>query len=234
MAKMGDTVPTRRGLLKTAGALAGAMIIPDAVSAAMRAAEPKQVPLTSSGLAPVRPAPRVVPSSPRVVRPELMREALAALERHGSTIKLRDRIVIADFSAPSSQPRFHFIDLVSGKSVSKLVAHGSGSDPGHTGFLQRFSNKNGSNASCEGAFLADNYYVGKHGKSQRLIGLDPTTNTALARAIVVHGAWYSNPDMVRTHGRLGRSQGCFAVGERELAETFERLGQGRMIYAAKV
>jgi repressor LexA len=82
----------------------------------MRAAEPKQVPLTSSGLAPVRPAPRVVPSSPRVVRPELMREALAALERHGSTIKLRDRIVIADFSAPSSQPRFHFIDLVSGTS----------------------------------------------------------------------------------------------------------------------
>ncbi|THG41497.1 MULTISPECIES: murein L,D-transpeptidase catalytic domain family protein [Sphingomonas] len=234
MAKMGDTVPTRRGLLKTAGALAGAMIIPDAVSAAMRAAEPKQVPLTSSGLAPVRPAPRVVPSSPRVVRPELMREALAALERHGSTIKLRDRIVIADFSAPSSQPRFHFIDLVSGKSVSKLVAHGSGSDPGHTGFLQRFSNKNGSNASCEGAFLADNYYVGKHGKSQRLIGLDPTNDNALARAIVVHGAWYSNPDMVRTHGRLGRSQGCFAVGERELAETFERLGQGRMIYAAKV
>lgn len=234
MAKMCDTVPTRRGLLKTAGALAGAMIIPDAVSAAMRAAEPKQVPLTSSGLAPVRPAPRVVPSSPRVVRPELMREALAALERHGSTIKLRDRIVIADFSAPSSQPRFHFIDLVSGKSVSKLVAHGSGSDPGHTGFLQRFSNKNGSNASCEGAFLADNYYVGKHGKSQRLIGLDPTNDNALARAIVVHGAWYSNPDMVRTHGRLGRSQGCFAVGERELAETFERLGQGRMIYAAKV
>ena len=234
MAKMGDTVPTRRGLLKTAGALAGAMIIPDAVSAAMRAAEPKQVPLTSSGLAPVRPAPRVVPSSPRVVRPELMREALAALERHGSTIKLRDRIVIADFSAPSSQPRFHFIDLVSGKSVSKLVAHGSGSDPGHTGFLQRFSNRNGSNASCEGAFLADNYYVGKHGRSQRLIGLDPTNNNALERAIVVHGAWYSNPDMIRTHGRLGRSQGCFAVGERELAETFDRLGQGRMIYAAKV
>lgn len=234
MAKMSETASTRRGLLKTAGALAGAMVIPDAVSAAMRAAEPRQVPLTSSGLAPVRPAPRAVPSSPRVVRPELMREALAALERHGNTIKLRDRIVIADFSAPSSQPRFHFIDLVSGKSVSKLVAHGSGSDPGHTGFLQRFSNRNGSNASCEGAFLADNYYVGKHGRSQRLIGLDPTNNNALERAIVVHGAWYSNADMIRTHGRLGRSQGCFAVGERELAETFDRLGQGRMIYAAKV
>ena len=234
MVNMVEAAPTRRGLLKTAGALAGAMVVPDAVSAAMRATEAKQVPLTSSSLAPVRPAPRVVPSSPRVVRPELMREALAAMERHGSRLALRDRMVIADFSAPSNQPRFHFIDLVSGKSVSKLVAHGSGSDPGHTGFLQRFSNKNGSNASSEGAFLASDYYVGKHGKSQRLIGLDPTNDNALARAIVVHGAWYSNPDMIRTHGRLGRSQGCFAVGERELAEVFERLGRGRMIYAAKV
>ncbi len=232
MVKMVETAPTRRGLLKTAGALAGAMVVPDAVSAAMRATE--QVPLPSSRLAPVRPAPRVEPRSSRVVKPELMRQALAALEQHGSAIKLRDRMVIADFAASSSQPRFHFIDLVSGTSVSKLVAHGSGSDPGHTGYLQRFSNRDGSNASCEGAFLASDYYVGKHGKSQRLIGLDPTNNNALSRAIVVHGAWYSNPDMIRTHGRLGRSQGCFAVGERELAEVFDRLGQGRMIYAAKI
>ena len=210
------------------------MVLPDAVSAAMRASESQAQKLAPSALAPVRPAPRVVPSSPRVVRPELMRQALAAMERHGNAIKLRDRIVIADFAASSSERRFHFIDLVSGDSVSKLVSHGSGSDPGHTGFLQRFSNLNGSNASCEGAFLADNYYVGKHGKSQRLIGLDPTNNNALSRAIVVHGAWYANADMVRSRGRLGRSQGCFAVGENELAEVFERLGQGRMIYAAKV
>lgn len=234
MTKLGDAAPTRRGLLKTAGALAGAMVLPDAVSAAMRAAESTPRPLTPSALKPVRPTPRIVPSSPRVVRPELMRQALAALERHGDTIRLRDRIVIADFSAPSSQRRFHFIDLVSGQSVSKLVSHGSGSDPGHTGYLQHFSNRNGSNASCEGAFLADNYYVGKHGKSQRLIGLDPTNNNALARAIVVHGAWYAGADIVQSRGRLGRSQGCFAVGENELAEVFERLGQGRMIYAAKV
>lgn len=234
MGKFAETAPTRRGLLKTAGALAGAMVLPDAVSAAMRASESQAQKLAPSALAPVRPAPRVVPSSPRVVRPELMRQALAAMERHGNAIKLRDRIVIADFAASSSERRFHFIDLVSGDSVSKLVSHGSGSDPGHTGFLQRFSNLNGSNASCEGAFLADNYYIGKHGKSQRLIGLDPTNNNALSRAIVVHGAWYANADMVRSRGRLGRSQGCFAVGENELAEVFERLGQGRMIYAAKV
>jgi hypothetical protein len=234
MVMMRETAPTRRGLLKTAGALTGAMVLPDAVSAAMRATEVRSMPLTSSALAPVRPTPRVVPSSPRVVKPELMRRALAAMERHGSRIAARDRMVIADFAAPSGQPRFHFIDLVNGKSVSKLVAHGSGSDPAHSGFLQRFSNQDGSNASSEGAFMAADYYVGKHGRSQRLIGLDPTNNNALARAIVVHGAWYSNPEMLTTHGRLGRSQGCFAVGERELAEVFDRLGQGRMIYAAKI
>ena len=231
---MREKAPTRRGLLKTAGALAGAMVLPDAVSAAMRATESGSAQLPSSSLAPVRPTPKVTPSSPRVVPPDLMRKALAALERHGNRIALRDRIVIADFSAPSSQRRFHFIDLVNGSSVSKLVAHGSGSDPAHSGYLQRFSNQNGSNASCEGAFLASDYYVGKHGRSQRLIGLDPTNDNALARAIVVHGAWYSNADMLQKHGRLGRSQGCFAVGENELAEVFQRLGQGRMIYAAKV
>lgn len=225
-----EAAPTRRGVLKVAGALAGAMVVPDAVSAAMRTGDLPPRAMTSPAFPPVRPTP----SSPRVVKPDLMRQALAALQQHGNRIALRDRMVIADFSAPSSQPRFHFIDLVNGSSSSKLVAHGSGSDPGHTGFLQRFSNQDGSNASCEGAFLADNYYVGKHGKSQRLLGLDPTNCNALSRAIVVHGAWYSNPEMLRTHGRLGRSQGCFAVGERELAEVFERLGQGRMIYAAKV
>jgi hypothetical protein len=70
--------------------------------------------------------------------------------------------------------------------------------------------------------------------SQRLIGLDPTNYNALDRAIVIHGAWYSNPDMIAKHGKLGRSQGCFAVGERDLDTLFAMLGEGRMIYATKV
>jgi hypothetical protein len=114
------------------------------------------------------------------------------------------------------------------------VAHGVGSDPEHTGLLHSFSNEMGSEATCEGTFLTADYYVGKHGDSQRLLGLDPTNNNAFDRAIVVHSAWYSNTDMIAKHGKLGRSQGCFAVGENELARVFERLGAGRMIYSAKV
>lgn len=171
--------------------------------------------------------------APRGIRPELFQRALAALQRHGDRIRQHDRIAIADFSLPSSRLRFHLVDLQSGVTRSMLVSHGIGSDPQHTGMLQRFSNEVGSEATCEGAFVAANYYVGKHQLSQRLIGLDPTNNNALDRAIVVHGAWYSDSDMIAKHGKLGRSQGCFAVGERELDKLFALLGEGRMIFAEK-
>ncbi len=165
--------------------------------------------------------------------PKLLSRALTALDHHANRVAKRDRIAIVDFTAASAEPRFHLIDLERQKSRGYLVAHGSGSDPDHTGFLHRFSNIEGSNASSEGAFVTADYYVGKHGQSQRLLGLDPTNCNALERAIVIHGAWYANADLVQTHGKLGRSQGCFAVGEKNLGDVFEHLGEGRMIYSAK-
>jgi hypothetical protein len=191
--------------------------------------------------APLQPAPAPTPIQARIAPvpaqpkapPEIVREALASLDRHSRMIRHRDRIAVVDFSIASAKPRMQVIDLASGKSTEFLVAHGSGSDPGHTGMLQRFSNVPDSNASSQGAFVTADYYVGKHGRSQRLLGLDPTNNNALDRAIVVHGAWYANADMIPAHGKLGRSQGCFAVGETELARLFDRLGPGRMIFAAK-
>jgi hypothetical protein len=211
-----DAAPSRRTLLKTSLVAAGIAAVP-----ALMPQKAFAVPMSPT-------------TSTRVVRPELLRQALAALHRHSNQIAFKDRIAIADFAAPSSRQRFYLVDLASGATNSVLVAHGSGSDPAHTGYLQRFSNADGSNASSEGTFMTADYYVGKHGKSQRLMGLDPTNNLALARAIVIHSAWYSNPDMLTTHGQLGRSQGCFAVGERDLEQVFGRLGPGRMLYSAKI
>jgi hypothetical protein len=223
MSDTASAAPQRRGVIQTGLTLAGSLFVPGALTAASEPAV--------RGVMPAAVPARVATSS-RVLRPELMRRALAALGRHADTIPHRDRVAVADFAAPSSQPRFHIVNVVSGASTSYLVAHGSGSDPRHSGWLQRFSNDPGSNASCEGAFVARDYYVGHHGRSQRLDGLDATNNNALSRAIVVHSAWYSNPDMLRTHGMLGRSQGCFAVGQADLANVFERLGEGRMIFSA--
>jgi hypothetical protein len=171
--------------------------------------------------------------SARVVRPVLFRAALAALARHGDRIAYHDRIAIADFAAPSATPRLHLVDLASRETTTVLVAHGRGSDPEHTGWLQHFSNDPGSYASCDGAFLAADYYVGKHGQSQRLIGLDPTNDNALDRAIVIHSAWYADPQVAASHGQLGRSEGCFAVSESDLDRVFALLGPGRMLFAAK-
>lgn len=232
-----DIARDRRAILKNGLALAGALVVPSAVSASMRKLTQRDMrPLTQPPV-PVVSHPRLAAApvtSPRVVRPDLMRRAMAALDKHGGRIAKRDRIAIVDMAAASSQPRLHLVDLVNGKSKSFLVAHGSGSDPRHTGWLERFSNDEGSNATSEGAFVTSNYYVGKHGHSQRLIGLDRSNDNALARAIVVHSAWYANKDMIKSHGMLGRSQGCFAVGEGDLDQVFALLGPDRMIFSAKV
>ena len=167
------------------------------------------------------------------IAPSLLGRALDALERHQDSISCRDFIGVADFSLPSRAPRFHLVNLADRSVRSHLVAHGRGSDPSHTGWLERFSNEPRSNATSAGAYRTGSPYVGAHGQSMRLEGLDPTNSNALTRAIVVHSAWYVNDEMIGHAGMLGRSQGCFAVAGPSLPEIMTRLGPGRLIYADK-
>jgi hypothetical protein len=169
----------------------------------------------------------------REVEPSLLQRALDALEQHKDSISFRDFIGVADFSLPSRTPRFHLVNLTDGSVRSHLVAHGRGSDPSHTGWLERFSNEPHSNATSAGAYRTGSPYVGAHGHSMRLDGLDRTNSNALSRAIVVHGAWYVNERVIGDFGMLGRSQGCFAVADSSLPEVMARLGPGRLIYAGK-
>jgi hypothetical protein len=161
----------------------------------------------------------------------ILGRALQALERHRGSTDHRDVIGIADFSLPSRAPRFHLINLIDGAISSHLVAHGRGSDPSHTGWLERFSNEPRSRATSAGPYRTENRYVGEHGRSMRLAGLEPTNDQAAARAIVVHGAWYVSEQIIAHFGMLGRSEGCLAVAESSLDEVLEKLGPGRMIYA---
>ena len=165
------------------------------------------------------------------IDPGLLRRALDALEQHRDSIGYRDFIGVADFSLPSRAPRFHLVNLADSGVRSHLVAHGRGSDPAHTGWLERFSNEPRSNATSAGAYRTGSLYLGAHGRSMQLEGLDPTNSNAASRAIVVHGAWYVNEEMVGHSGVLGRSQGCFAVADSSLPEIMARLGPGRLIYA---
>ena len=164
---------------------------------------------------------------------DLRQRALSALEQHRDRIAYRDILGVADFSLPSSAPRFHLLSLLDGSVTSYLVAHGRGSDPAHTGWLERFSNQPHSYATSSGAYRTDGQYVGSHGPSIRLDGLDATNSNAAARAIVVHGAWYVNEQIIGRCGMLGRSEGCLAVDSSSLGEILARLGPGRLIYADK-
>jgi len=164
----------------------------------------------------------------------LLERARAALDAHPERLMLRDRVALADFSAASHQYRLHIVDIVTGQTLSYLVAHGRGSDPLFSGYLQSFSNEPGSQATSEGAYLTGEIYDGTHGVSMRLVGLDPTNNNADSRAIVVHAAPYVSEDHIAIWGKTGRSEGCFVVAPHLITQFLGLLGPGRLLYAAKV
>ena len=102
------------------------------------------------------------------------------------------------------------------------------------GFLERFSNEFGSHASSNGTYTTGDYYHGKYGLSMKVRGLDHTNSNAEARAIVIHNAWYAEPEMIGQHGKLGRSEGCFAFSRKSQWDVMRKLAGGRMIYAEKL
>lgn len=173
-----------------------------------------------------------VPAAPAGIDPQLFARAKAALDQH--RIYARDTIGIVDFSKPSSEPRFHLVDLASGQVESYRVAHGRGSDPAHSGYLERFSNDFGSYATSNGTYTTGDYYQGKYGLSMKVRGLDWSNSNAEPRAIVIHNAWYAEDDMIPLHGMLGRSEGCFAMSRDSQYAVMRKLAGGRMIYADKL
>ena len=221
----------RREVLRLGAVGAGAAMLSSAASS---------VGLPSIVYAPP-PAPRdplaplpAQPAAPMGVDPSLFQRAKAALDAHRYQILARDFIGIVDFSKPSSEGRFHVVDLRNGTVESHLVAHGRGSDPDHSGFLERFSNRPGSEATSNGTYTTADYYHGKYGLSMKVRGLDWTNSNAESRAIVIHNAWYAEPGMIAAHGKLGRSEGCFAFSRDSQWAVMRKLAGGRMIYADKL
>jgi hypothetical protein len=182
----------------------------------------------------------VEPLLPTVAAPNprydarLVEIAKRELERAGSQVWRRDIVGIADFARASTLPRFHFVNLENGAIRSFLVSHGRGSDPGHSGFLQQFSGVPGSEATSRGAYLTAEWYKGKYGTSIRLLGLDADNRTALERAIVMHPAQYAAAGHIAKFGKLGRSEGCFAMGPENFNEALWHLSGGRLLYADRI
>ncbi|RYD42884.1 MAG: murein L,D-transpeptidase catalytic domain family protein [Sphingomonadales bacterium] len=173
----------------------------------------------------------VAPLPPPVDYLAVARKQLAM---QGRNIPQSDRVGVVDFGLPSSRPRFALVDMIAGKVEMFPVTHGRGSDPQHDGWLKNFSNRMGSLATSRGAYRTSDYYWGANGSSMRLAGLEPDNYSADQRAIVVHGAWYADPALIATQGKLGRSEGCFVFGEELLPMILYKLGPGRLLFADRL
>lgn len=223
----------RREMLRLGAAGAGGLLLSSAASSQVLPSSIFARPATTvAPLAPVPAAP-IAPAAPAGINPTLFSKAKAALDSR-SWIRNRDFIGVVDFAQGSADARFHVVHMPSGHVESFRVAHGSGSDPAHTGFLDHFSNRIGSEATSNGAYTTAETYHGKYGLSMKVNGLDWSNSNAMTRAIVIHNAWYAEPEMIEVHGKLGRSQGCFAFSRADHWHVMQRLGDGRMIYADKV
>ena len=217
----------RLGAMGAAGAILS--------SAASSSTVPSLLLPTSPLPAAPNPNPLIQPAAPTApagIDPQLFARAKAALDTH--RIGPRDSMAVVDFSQPSSDPRFHVVNLYTGEVESYRVAHGRGSDPEHSGYVERFSNNFGSYASSNGAYTTADYYDGKYGLSMKVRGLDWSNYNAEPRAIVIHNAWYAEDDMIPIHGKLGRSEGCFAMSRKSQWDVMRKLAGGRMIYAEKL
>jgi hypothetical protein len=139
-------------------------------------------------------------------------------------------LTVIDFSVPSTERRMFVYDLRSRELLfEEHVSHGPNS--GHD-VPTMFSNQPESFKSSIGLYRAAESYVGKHGYSLRLDGLEKGFNDrARERAIVIHGADYVNARTARAQGRLGRSLGCPAVRPEISRPLIDAVKDGGLVFA---
>lgn len=142
----------------------------------------------------------------------------------------RPLLTIIDFSKPSTEKRLFIIDLEKQTVLfHTLVAHGR-----NTGNLMatNFSNTVQSLQSSLGFLKTGETYIGKHGYSLQLDGLEPAFNSkARERAVVIHPADYVSEAFAERHGRLGRSWGCPALPPKQSKKIIDTIKGGTLIFA---
>ena len=138
-------------------------------------------------------------------------------------------ISIVDFSKPSSQKRLFIIDLKNYKVLfNTYVAHGAQSGKE---FANQFSNKPESNKSSLGFYETMGTYMGGHGYSLRLQGIEEGINdNANRRDIVIHGAEYVDERLIRSQGYIGRSWGCPAIPQGLHKSIIDKIKNGTCLF----
>ena len=138
-------------------------------------------------------------------------------------------VSVADFSQSSKSKRLFILDLESHKVLMQTyVAHGQGSGGE---YATSFSNKPNSHKSSLGFYVTKNTYLGQHGLSLVLDGVEKGINdNAEARNIVIHGANYVSDRYLQSRPFIGRSHGCPAVASRLSKNIIETIKDGSVLF----
>lgn len=138
-------------------------------------------------------------------------------------------ISIIDFSLPSSKKRLFIIDLNKMELVfNTYVAHGAKSGKE---MARDFSNIPESNKSSLGFYETLGTYMGGHGYSLRIDGLEKGINdNANRRDIVIHGAEYVNESLIKSQGYIGRSWGCPALPQKLTTPIVNTIKNGTCLF----
>ena len=168
------------------------------------------------------------PSSPPKDILKMALQAYACGEAEGAFEQ--PYLTIIDYSMPSAARRLWVLDVRTRRVLfHEFVAHGRNSGDG---MASAFSNLPGSYQTSIGLYRTEDVYLGQHGGSLRLTGLEPGYNDlAYERAIVIHGASYVSADHIAEHGRLGRSLGCPALPYGVHQRIIERIQGGSAVFA---
>jgi len=169
------------------------------------------------------------------LRPAVLDLALAAYDRAVAAGDVRrERLTVIDYELPSWTKRLWVIDVSTSTVLHhEWVAHGMGAPAGSGGdfeHVRSVSNRHGTRKSSVGLFVTAETYIGRHGRSLRLDGLEPGFNDAARdRAIVLHGAEYVTA--ARARDRLvGRSWGCPAVRPRIAQRLIDDISDGSVLW----
>jgi hypothetical protein len=139
-------------------------------------------------------------------------------------------LTVIDYSLPSSKQRMWIFNVRKEKLLyNTYVAHGQNSGmttPHH------FSNKVSSKETSLGTFVTKGTYMGSKGYSLNLQGLEKGFNdNAYNRRVVIHGAWYVEPDFIKKAGRAGRSWGCPSIAKTLAKPVINTIKGGSVVFA---
>lgn len=138
-------------------------------------------------------------------------------------------LTICDFSQSSLKKRMYIIDIENNRLVTQTyVAHGRNSGGE---YANQFSNKPESLQSSLGFYVTASTYIGKHGLSLKIDGMEPGINDkAMERTIVIHGADYVSAGRAAAGGYMGRSWGCPAVPKEEANSIITTIKNGTCLF----